>query len=75
MIMLRERQNEHTRAFGMLAARTRVIRVAKMFGDSVIIVHSHLRRTGIFIDAPRSGNIRQLHLDKTFNSLSAISGF
>ena len=45
----------------MLAARTSVIRVAKLFGYSRVIVHSLVRRykykTGRSNDAPRSGDV------------------
>ena len=81
MIVLCLRQNEHNRAFGMLAARTSVIHIAKVFGSSRITVHSLVRRykqTGISIDAPRSvdaprlGEVGQLHQDETFNLLANI---
>ena len=75
VIKLSLRQIERSRAFGMLAARTSVIRVAKLSGCSRFIVQSLVRRyrkTGLSIDAPRSGDVSQRHRDTTFNLLSRI---
>ena len=54
----------------MLAARLSVIRVAKLFDCSRVIVHSFVRRykqTGISIDAPRLGNVMQRHREPRLN--------
>ena len=54
VLMLRLRQNERNRAFGMVAAGTSVIYAAKLFCCSSVIVHSLMRQfgqTGISIEA------------------------
>ena len=61
--------------FCILATRTSKARVTKSFGCSSVIIHSLVRRykqTGISIDTPRSGDVRQHHRENTFNLLSCI---
>ena len=73
--MIRLRQKEHNRPFDILAARTSVIRMTKLFGCSRVIFHSLVRRNkqiGISMDVPRSVDVGQRHRDKTFILLSRI---
>ena len=70
VLMLHVRQNERKKAFGMVAAISGVIGMAKMFGCSCVIVHSLVRRfeqTGISIDAQDRRDVRNQRQGKTVN--------
>ena len=76
-LMLRLLQNEHYRAFGMVAAGTSVIHAAKVFGCSTFnIVHSIVKQfelTGISIDALSRGDVKKRRRGKTVNLLLRIN--
>ena len=72
VLMLHLRQNEHYRTFGMVAAGTSVIHIAKLSGCSSVIVHSLVRpfeQTGISVKALSPGDVRKRRRDKTVNLL------
>ena len=75
-LMLRLRQNERYRAFGMVVAGTSVIHTAKQFGSSNVNVLSLVRRfeqTGISIDALSRGDVRKRRQVKTVYLLLHIN--